>query len=143
MLSRKFTSAGQLLAGILGLLPVLASPAASAQEPFIGEVRLFAATYCPQGWMEADGSQLSIWQYQTLYSLLGTRYGGVIEPLHHIDAMLPGIAGDRFLLALKAAMVERTSGFPIFAVVSQSAAGRVRAATITNKARREEVRPLP
>ena len=76
MLSRKFTSAGQLLAGILGLLPVLASPAASAQEPFIGEVRLFAATYCPQGWMEADGSQLSIWQYQTLYSLLGTRYGG-------------------------------------------------------------------
>lgn len=45
-------------------------------EPFIGEVRLFAGSWAPQGWHICDGTLLPITSYQALYSLLGTAYGG-------------------------------------------------------------------
>lgn len=44
-------------------------------EAFIGEVRLFPY-FTPQGWLECDGSLLSIAQYDVLYSIIGTTYGG-------------------------------------------------------------------
>jgi microcystin-dependent protein len=44
--------------------------------PYIGEIRLFAGTYAPLGWLLCDGSLKSIAQYDTLYTLLGTTYGG-------------------------------------------------------------------
>lgn len=46
------------------------------QEPFIGNVILFGGTYAPQGWAFCDGSLMSIAQYDTLFSLIGTTYGG-------------------------------------------------------------------
>ena len=45
-------------------------------EPFIGEIRLLPYTFAPNGWLDCDGSLLSIAQYSTLYALLGTTYGG-------------------------------------------------------------------
>jgi microcystin-dependent protein len=27
-------------------------------DPFVGEIRLFAGTYAPQGWLACDGSQV-------------------------------------------------------------------------------------
>lgn len=44
--------------------------------PFLGEVRLFGFGFVPAGWQACDGSLLSIAQNDTLYSLLGTTYGG-------------------------------------------------------------------
>lgn len=43
---------------------------------YLGEIRLFAGNYAPQGWMLCQGQLLSVSDYQTLYSLLGTLYGG-------------------------------------------------------------------
>lgn len=45
-------------------------------EGYIGEIRAFAGNYAPEYWHICDGSSLPINQYQALYSLLGTRYGG-------------------------------------------------------------------
>lgn len=45
-------------------------------EPFLGEIRMFAGTYAPQGWAICDGSLLSIASYEALFTLLGTTYGG-------------------------------------------------------------------
>lgn len=45
-------------------------------EAYLGEIRLFAGDYAPQDWHLCDGSLLQINQYQALYSLLGTTYGG-------------------------------------------------------------------
>ncbi len=45
-------------------------------EPYLGEIRLFAGTYAPRGWAFCDGRQLSVSEYATLFSLLGTTYGG-------------------------------------------------------------------
>ena len=43
---------------------------------YLGEIRMFAGTFAPQDWHLCDGSQLSINTYQSLYTLLGTAWGG-------------------------------------------------------------------
>ncbi len=45
-------------------------------EPYLGEVRLFAMNYAPRYWLSCEGQLLPINQYQALYALLGTVYGG-------------------------------------------------------------------
>jgi len=45
-------------------------------EPFLGEITLFAGDFAPRGWAFCDGQLLPIDQYQPLYALLGTTYGG-------------------------------------------------------------------
>jgi microcystin-dependent protein len=44
--------------------------------PFIGEVRMFAGPRAPANWALCDGSLLPISEYQVLYTLIGTTYGG-------------------------------------------------------------------
>ena len=45
-------------------------------EPFLAEVRVFGFNFPPRGWAQCDGQILPINQNQSLYSLLGTTYGG-------------------------------------------------------------------
>ncbi|MGB0931736.1 MAG: phage tail protein [Chitinophagales bacterium] len=45
-------------------------------QPYIGEVRMFGGSFAPRGWALCNGQLLSIDQNQSLYSLLGTLYGG-------------------------------------------------------------------
>lgn len=45
-------------------------------EPFLGEIRAFAANKVPSGWMSCEGQVLNIQQHNALYALLGARYGG-------------------------------------------------------------------
>ncbi len=44
--------------------------------PFIGEIRMFGFVRTPQGWQACDGSLLSISDYEVLFMLIGTTYGG-------------------------------------------------------------------
>ncbi|GLQ45167.1 microcystin dependent protein [Dyella lipolytica] len=44
--------------------------------PYVGEIRLFGFSRVPTGWLACDGSLQPISAYQTLYTLLGTTYGG-------------------------------------------------------------------
>ena len=45
-------------------------------EPFLAEVRIVGFNFAPRGWAFCDGQILPIFQNQSLYSLLGTTYGG-------------------------------------------------------------------
>jgi microcystin-dependent protein len=45
-------------------------------EPYIGEIRLFAGNFAPQGWAFCDGSLMAIADDQALFQLIGTTYGG-------------------------------------------------------------------
>lgn len=45
-------------------------------DPFIGEIKMFAGNFAPQGWALCDGQLLPIAQNAALFSLLGTTYGG-------------------------------------------------------------------
>ncbi|MBU5354735.1 InlB B-repeat-containing protein [Paenibacillus barcinonensis] len=49
---------------------------AAANQPYVGEIQLFPYNYAPEGWTFAAGQTLSIASNSTLYSLLGTSYGG-------------------------------------------------------------------
>jgi microcystin-dependent protein len=44
--------------------------------PYIGEIRLFAGNFEPVTWLFCDGRTLPISEYETLFALVGTTYGG-------------------------------------------------------------------
>jgi microcystin-dependent protein len=44
--------------------------------PYVGEIRLLSFPRIPNGWFACDGSLLPISQYDVLFVLLGTTYGG-------------------------------------------------------------------
>ena len=58
-------------------------------ESFLAEVDIFAGNYAPKGWMLCDGQLLPIAQNQSLYSLIGTVYGGDGT----FDFALPNLVG--------------------------------------------------
>lgn len=45
-------------------------------EPFVGEIRLFGFGRTPNGWFPCDGSLQPISEYEVLFTLIGTTYGG-------------------------------------------------------------------
>lgn len=45
-------------------------------EAYLGQIILFAGDYAPEGWVVCNGQLLSVNQYQALFSLIGTTYGG-------------------------------------------------------------------
>lgn len=47
-----------------------------AQDPLIGEIKMFAGNFAPRGWAFCDGQILSVSSNTALFSLLGTTYGG-------------------------------------------------------------------
>lgn len=44
--------------------------------PYVGEIKMFGGNFAPAGWMLCDGSLLSISENETLFTLIGTTYGG-------------------------------------------------------------------
>jgi microcystin-dependent protein len=44
--------------------------------PYIGEIRMFGFGRTPNGWQACDGSLLPISEYDALFALVGTTYGG-------------------------------------------------------------------
>ena len=44
--------------------------------PYIGEIRMFGGNFAPNGWAFCNGSLLSISENETLFTLIGTTYGG-------------------------------------------------------------------
>jgi len=45
-------------------------------DAYVGEVMLGGMTFAPNGWADCNGALLPISEYDTLFSLLGTTYGG-------------------------------------------------------------------
>jgi len=45
-------------------------------QPYVGEIRMFAGNFAPAGWMFCEGQLLPISEYETLFNLIGTTYGG-------------------------------------------------------------------
>ncbi|MDG2535438.1 tail fiber protein [Sphingomonas sp. HITSZ_GF] len=52
------------------------SPAAQAQEKYLGEIYMVGFSFCPVGSMEAMGQIVPISSNQALYALYGTTFGG-------------------------------------------------------------------
>jgi microcystin-dependent protein len=72
--------------------------------PFVGEIRLFAGGYAPQGWAACNGQVLPITQYEVLYTLIGTTYGGDGQStfaLPDLRSRVPVCAGNPYRLGQK------------------------------------------
>jgi microcystin-dependent protein len=70
-------------------------------QPFVGEIRMFAGSFNPNGWMLCQGQLLPISEYETLFNLIGTTYGGDGQSTF----ALPDLQGR--------APVHQGSGFPL------------------------------
>ena len=44
--------------------------------PYVGEIRMFAGNFPPNGWMFCEGQTLPISENEVLFQLIGTTYGG-------------------------------------------------------------------
>ena len=45
-------------------------------QPYIGEIRMFGGNFAPAGWAFCNGQTLAISENDTLFTLIGTTYGG-------------------------------------------------------------------
>lgn len=45
-------------------------------QPYVGEIRMFAGNFPPNGWMFCEGATLPISENEVLFQLIGTTYGG-------------------------------------------------------------------
>ncbi len=86
-------------------------------EPFLAEIRIVGFNFAPRGWAFCDGQILPINQNQSLYSLLGTTYGGDGRtsfalpdlrgrtPIHESDAHQRGSKGGAEFVTLTTAEI--------------------------------------
>lgn len=73
-------------------------------EPFLAEIRIIGFNFAPRGWAFCDGQILPINQNQSLYSLLGTTYGGdgrTSFALPDLRSRTPVHKGDGYQLGQK------------------------------------------
>ena len=71
-------------------------------QPYVGEIRIFAGNFPPAGWMFCEGQLLPISEYETLFNLIGTTYGGDGQStfgLPDLRGRLPIHQGNGFTLA--------------------------------------------
>ncbi|MEO8275578.1 MAG: tail fiber protein [Thermoanaerobaculia bacterium] len=71
-------------------------------QPYVGEVRMFAGNFAPAGWMFCEGQLLPISEYETLFNLIGTTYGGDGQStfaLPDVRGRIPIHQGNSFILA--------------------------------------------
>src|SRR5829696_2268772 len=45
-------------------------------QPYVGEIRMFAGNFPPNGWQFCEGQPLPISENEVLFQLIGTTYGG-------------------------------------------------------------------
>jgi microcystin-dependent protein len=71
-------------------------------QPYVGEIRIFAGNFAPAGWMFCEGQLLPISEFETLFNLIGTTYGGDGQStfaLPDLRGRLPLHQGGGFTLA--------------------------------------------
>src|SRR5205809_211199 len=71
-------------------------------QPYVGEIRIFAGNFAIAGWMFCEGQLLPISEYETLFNLIGTTYGGDGQStfaLPDLRGRVPIHFGNGFILA--------------------------------------------
>jgi microcystin-dependent protein len=71
-------------------------------QPYVGEIRMFGGNFAPAGWMFCEGQLLPISEFETLFNLIGTTYGGDGQSTFALPDMrgrLPIHMGNGFTLA--------------------------------------------
>jgi microcystin-dependent protein len=93
-------------------------------QPYVGEIRIFAGNFPINGWAFCDGQQLAIADNQTLFTLIGTTYGGDGQttfalpdlrsrvPIHQGNGLVVGQAGGAEQVTLTTSQIPAHSHVP-------------------------------
>lgn len=104
-------------------------------DPFLGEIRMFGGNFAPIGWLLCAGQLVPISQYDALYNLIGTTYGGDgvqtfalpnlsgRVPFHNSSTMIQGQSAGAESVTLTTNTIASHTHF----VTSTGAAGNVAA----------------
>jgi microcystin-dependent protein len=98
-------------------------------QPYVGEIRMFGGNFAPAGWMFCEGQLLPISNYETLFNLIGTTYGGDGQStfaLPDLRGRLPVHVGPGFVQAQSAGtetVTLTTQQIPAHSHVPQGATG--------------------
>lgn len=80
-------------------------------QPYVGEIRMFAGSFNPNGWLFCSGQLLPISENETLFQLIGTTYGGDGQStfgLPNLQSRVPIHQGNGVVLAEAAGVEEVT-----------------------------------
>jgi microcystin-dependent protein len=86
-------------------------------DPIIGEIKLFAGGFAPEGWALCEGQRLPIQGNEPLFVILGNTYGGDAQryfclpkltgPLTHADRDDDPVVAVNYIIAIKGMFVVR------------------------------------
>ena len=62
--------------------------------PYLGETRIFAFAFAPSGWLACDGQLLRIAEYEQLFTVIGTTYGGDGESTFAVPKACGPVSGN-------------------------------------------------
>ena len=71
-----FLKPDSMMVALIAFSSLTMSLPVRAQDPYVGEIRMFGFSFCPATWLEADGRLLSVNEFMELYALYGNTYGG-------------------------------------------------------------------
>lgn len=95
-------------------------------QPFVGEIRIFAGNFNPNGWAFCSGQLLPISENETLFNLIGTTYGGDGQStfaLPNLQSRVPIHTGGGFILAETGGVESETLTVSQIPIHSHSALG--------------------
>jgi microcystin-dependent protein len=76
--------------------------------PFVGQIEIFAFEFAPSGWMVCNGQLLSIQEFQALFQLIGTTYGGDGQTTFALPKLAPiAPQGPSYFIAIEGVFPQR------------------------------------
>ncbi len=93
-------------------------------EPYVGEIRMFGGNFAPVGWMFCEGQLLPISDYETLFNLIGTTYGGDGQSTFNLPDLrgrLPLHQGSGFVIGQNGGVEQVTLTVPTIPAHSHAA----------------------
>lgn len=122
-IKRLISKVGSLVLGIavmgasMGTMPVQAAP----YEPAVGQICLVAFGYTPADWVECDGRSLKVSEYEVLYNLIGTNFGGDGSSVFNVPDLRTAtpVKGVRYMMSLKGSYPSDSSGAGFDPVIGQ------------------------
>ena len=100
-----------LIIAMLSIAPIKNSFSFPIGEHLLGEIALFAGNYAPPGFAFCEGQVLKIKDNMTLFSILGSTYGGdgrTTFALPNLKEAEKSLNGARYIIAIEGRYPPRT-----------------------------------
>ncbi len=72
--------------------------------PYLAQIATFSGDFEPRGWLNCDGKLLPISEFDTLFMLIGTKYGGDGTTTFALPSLPDPIPGVKYVMAVEGMM---------------------------------------